>query len=281
MGSWESGAGIGNGYGHPKVSAPCLQRRFVLGALSPSSILSLLKGESRDNNERPTRAQHRFPISRRRSERDIETKLALVGRNAVDQIDDAHGIRFVAPWPAEMGKRDLEFRLRTQGLEFDRTTITARPPVDEDAAVKKNRHAALGGDFEHRLRTVVARDPSGRHHLESTQAERIERAAGLFDGAGQARIDDGEADQSIAVIAHEIGRVRIGSRQRVSVVHRIAVRKERREQHAHVDTRFVERVQHVTRAFAAGAVQMRVDDHVVYRSASTDLTRFLSPRASR
>ena len=72
--------------------------------------------------------------------------------------------------------------------------------------------------------------------------------------------------------AHQIGQVAVAAFERFEVVERIAVAEEGREQHAAIDAGFVERAQDVVGAFAAGAVQVGVDDHLLLGCPSVVLS---------
>lgn len=83
--------------------------------------------------------------------------------------------------------------------------------------MKEDGQAELGGAREDRLHGLVVGVPAARHHLHAAQAG-VDRALQLVYRAGVQRVDDGEADEAVAMALHEVGQVGVGTAQRVGVL---------------------------------------------------------------
>jgi hypothetical protein len=95
------------------------------------------------------------------------------------------------------------------------------------------------------------------------QAERLDGMAQITWRLGIARINDAQPDQAVFVPAHQARQVCIGTPERVGIIQAIAVTEEGRQEHTHIHARVIQCAQHIVCGFLAGAMKVRVDQHVL------------------
>ena len=112
-------------------------------------------------------SQNLQPVNGGGAKGNVKAELAVIGRDAVDKINQTDRVGLITPGPTQVSQSDAQVGIITDYFKKNRPAVTSRFSINENTAMKQDGDPQINCCFVDSKRTFFIGIPSRRDHLQA------------------------------------------------------------------------------------------------------------------